>query len=90
MRGVLILNWISVKDKLPKADGMYIVYTQDENSPHGEGIWYENIVTLAEYAFGEWTLYENDNEYDITDIVTHWMPFPEPPADLYCNDGEER
>ena len=72
-------EWISVKDKLPEAHGVYIVYVKDENSPYGEGIWYKNIVALAEYAFGEWTWYENGNEYDITDIVTHWMPLPDPP-----------
>lgn len=72
-------GWISVEDKLPSKNGKYIVYAQDENSPHGEGIWYENIVVLAEYAFGEWTWHENGNEYDISGIVTHWMPLPDPP-----------
>lgn len=72
-------EWISVKDKLPKADGEYIVYAQDENSPAGEGVWYDNVVVAAEYAFGEWTWRENSNDFDITDIVTHWMPLPEPP-----------
>lgn len=28
---------------------------------------------------GEWTWRENSNDFDITDIVTHWMPLPEPP-----------
>lgn len=78
MRGVLILNWISVKDKLPKANGMYIVYVQGGNSATG-WIWYDIVVVAAEYVFGEWTWHENGNEYDITDIVTHWMPLPEPP-----------
>ena len=72
-------GWIKIEDRLPDNVGEYIVYAQDENSPHGEGIWYENIVTLAEYAFGEWTWHENGNEYDISGIVTHWMPLPEPP-----------
>ena len=83
-------EWISVKDKLPKADGVYIVYVQDENSPASEGVWYDNVVVVAEYAFGEWTWRENSNDFDITDIVTHWMPLPEPPEDFYCRDGEER
>lgn len=70
--------------------GEYIVYAQDENSPASEGVWYENVVIVAEYAFGEWTWDEHGNEYYITDIVTHWMPLPEPPEDFYCRDGEER
>lgn len=79
LRGVVILNWISVKDKLPKENGNYIIYAPDENSPVGEGLWYENVVVVAEYAFGGWWWYENNDDYDITDIVTHWMPLPEPP-----------
>lgn len=42
MKGVLLLDWISIEDRLPDK-------------------------------------YENNNEYDITNIVTHWMPLPEPP-----------
>lgn len=72
-------GWISVEDKLPDEDGEYIVYAQDESSLPNEGIWYENVVVVAYYRFDEWTWYEDDNEYDITDIVTHWMPLPEPP-----------
>lgn len=72
-------GWIKIEDRLPDKDGNYIVYAQDENSPHDEGIWYENIVILAEYAFGEWTWDENGIEWDISGIVTHWMPLPEPP-----------
>lgn len=72
-------GWISVEDKLPDEDGEYIVYAQDESSLPNEGIWYENVVVVAYYRFDEWTWYEDDNDYDITDIVTHWMPLPEPP-----------
>ena len=72
-------GWISVEDKLPDEDGEYIVYAQDESSLPNEGIWYENVVVVAYYRFDEWTWYEDGNDYDITDIVTHWMPLPEPP-----------
>ena len=72
------MEWISVEDKLPKANGMYIVYAQDSNPADG-GIWCENVVVVAEYAFGSWWWHENSNEYDITDLVTHWMRLPEPP-----------
>lgn len=71
-------EWISVKDKLPKENGIYIVYVQDGTSVAG-WIWYDNIVVAAEYAFGGWWWCENSNDFDITNIVTHWMPLPEPP-----------
>ena len=73
------MNWISVEDKLPKVNGTYIIYAPDGNSAYGEGIWYENIVVLAEYAFGSWWWRENSDDFDITDLVTHWMPLPESP-----------
>lgn len=72
-------EWISVKDKLPKADGEYIVYAQDENSPSGEGVWYDNVVVVAEYAFGIWWWWDNGTDFDVTNNITHWMPLPEPP-----------
>lgn len=34
-------GWIKIEDRLPDKDGNYIVYAQDENSPHDEGIWYK-------------------------------------------------
>lgn len=72
-------EWIRVEDRLPDKMNVYIVYAQGGNPLYDDDIWCKNIVTLAEYAFGEWTWHENGNEYDITDIVTHWMPLPEPP-----------
>lgn len=83
-------GWIKIEDRLPDNVGEYIVYAQDENSSASEGVWYDNVVVVAEYAFGEWTWRENSNDFDITNNVTHWMPLPEPPEDFYCRDGEER
>ena len=72
-------GWINVEDKLPKEKGMYIVYVQGGNSVTG-WIWYDNVVVVAEYAFGVWWWWwDNGTDFDITDIVTHWMPLPEPP-----------
>lgn len=70
-------GWISVGDRLPEQGGDYIVYAQDDDKL--VGVWGENVVTCAMYDYGEWIWRENDNDYDITVIVTHWMPLPEPP-----------
>ena len=58
-------RWISVKERLPEADGTYVVYMPPPSEP---------IIT-AEYSDSRW----DDWEVDITKYVTHWMPLPEPP-----------
>ena len=75
------MNWISVKDRLPEEDGIYIVYANDEGCSYGEGIWYDRVVTCAEWAFNDWIWYEGSHEYSLCGIVTHWMPLPEPPEE---------
>ena len=77
--GVTVQEWISVKDRLPDKDGWYIVTACDEGCSCGDGIWYDTVVIEAEYYKGEWSWNENGIEYDITDLVTHWQPMPQPP-----------
>ena len=74
-------RWISVKDRLPDSNGLYIVTACDEGCAAGEGIWYDTVVVTAEYYNGCWTWYEGGQEYDLDGIVTHWMPLPEPPEE---------
>ena len=77
--GVTVQEWISVKDRLPDKDGCYIVTACDEGCSCSDGIWYDTVVIEAEYYKGEWSWNENGTEYDITDLVTHWQPMPNPP-----------
>ena len=77
MRGM----WISVKDRLPDSNGLYIVTACDEGCSAGEGIWYDTVVVTAEYYDGSWTWFEGGSEYDLSGIVTHWMPLPELPEE---------
>ena len=72
-------KWILVKDRLPDKDGCYIVTACDEGCSCGDGIWYDTVVIESEYYKGEWSWNENGTEYDITDLVTHWQPLPNPP-----------
>ena len=74
-------QWISVKDRLPDSNGLYIVTACDEGCAAGEGIWYDTVVVTAEYYNGCWTWYEGGQEYDLDGIVTHWMSMPEPPEE---------
>ena len=77
--GVTVQEWVSVDDRLPDKDGCYIVTACDEGCSCGDGIWYDTVVIEAEHYKGEWSWNENGTEYDITDLVTHWMPLPKPP-----------
>ena len=72
-------EWVSVDERLPEGNGEYIVTACDEGCPAGEGIWYDTVVVFAEYYDGCWT-WNDGTEYDLTDIVTHWMPLPAPPG----------
>ena len=77
--GVTVQECISVEDRLPDKDGCYIVTACDEGCSCGDGIWYDTVVIEAEYYKGECSWNENGTEYDITDLVTHWQPMPQPP-----------
>ena len=80
-------EWVSVEERLPEGNGEYIVTACDEGCPAGEGIWYDTVVVFAEYYDGCW-IWNDGTEYDLTDIVTHWMPLPAPP-NRRPPDGEE-
>ena len=86
--GVTVREWISVDDELPDKDGCYIVTACDEGCSCGDGIWYDTVVIEAEYYKGEWSWNENGTEYDITDLVTHWQPMPQPPKGEERKDGD--
>ena len=78
--GVTVQEWISVKDRLPEESGNYIVCCDDSSCSYGEGIWYSSdVVVVSEYYEGSWTWYEGGTEWSLENIVTHWMPLPQPP-----------
>ncbi len=56
-------EWISVKDRLPEIDGIYLIIKET-------GMGYSDKVAVCEYGFK----YGFDRVG-----VTHWMPLPEPP-----------
>jgi hypothetical protein len=62
-------EWISVKDRLPRDDGQYLV-----NGPCGI-----QIATMNNYAEC-WDDAEGDDYWhDLTGWFTHWIPLPEAP-----------
>ena len=62
-------GWISVKDRLPKDDGDYLVYTREE---YIGLFWFDRDEK-------EWT--EESDFPCLEGYVTHWMPLPEPPKE---------
>ena len=61
-------RWISVGERLPEDDG-YVLCHCNDGSPD---------VVCMYYGDGEFVTPELDN---ITHIVTHWMPLPQPPEE---------
>lgn len=72
-------EWVSVEERLPEKHSEYIVCACDEGEPIDERIWGDKVVVCADYYDGVFTWHESNTEYDISDIVTHWMPVPEAP-----------
>ena len=71
-------EWVSVEERLPGVSGNYICAVKDKNG----SVWTIPAEWSLEMkmwigAFGE-----------IKNIVTHWMPLPEPP-DRRPPEGEE-
>lgn len=57
-------EWISVKDRLPKEEGRYLVSYDLENN--------RKLTSLR-------CFYSGCPEAFIATGITHWMPLPEPP-----------
>ena len=74
-------EWVSVDERLPEKCGEYIVCACDEGEPIDERIWGDTVVVCADYYDGTFTWYECNTEYDISDIVTNWMPLPKSPKE---------
>ena len=75
------MRWIPVEERLPEKHSEYIVCACDEGEPIDERIWGDTVVVCADYYDGGFTWYEGNTEYDISDIVTHWMPLPKAPKE---------
>lgn len=71
-------GWISVKDRLPEKDGLYLVYGMSEAMrellPDCVPIW----LCYWRRKYEGWYDIEMCRGYD---FITHWMPLPEPPKE---------
>lgn len=81
------MEWISVKDRLPKDDGNYLVNVHQEDDEIGLSgdlvtlAWYQACPLLFVPKSIGWTLLNEFYEFSdrMRDDITHWMPLPTPP-----------
>lgn len=62
-------NWIKIENGIPNQSGRYLIYGPRLLSPN----IYDAYFSLEEKTWGR--------ELNYTELVTHWMPLPEPPQD---------
>ena len=69
------MEWISVKDRLPDDLTSVLVYFYGAGFESGEQ-------TFAVFSDNKFKVMDISNSLeDYTDIITHWMPLPEPPKE---------
>ena len=66
-----MMEWISVEERLPQATGKYLCAVKDKRG----SLWTSASVWSLEMKswFGDYG--------EIKNIVTHWMPLPDPPKE---------
>ena len=64
-------EWISVDERLPEKDGMYLIFSPYTNKEGGI-IYCNRFLTKGNPIFPP-------NSFESISKVTHWMPLPEPP-----------
>lgn len=67
-------KWISLKNKLPDNEEIFLVYRGEAKDPEIELGWWNKNKKKFEYYDNEYYGYKIDD-------VTHWMPLPEPPKE---------
>ena len=71
-------DWISVKDRLPQKDDYRYIWAVSRHFI-AVLVYSDREISLGMYlsVSNKWV----DNNGDVIDFVTHWMPLPEPPVE---------
>ena len=83
-RGGVIVEWISVKDRLPEivSDKYYgNTFSELVSASVGEKIlpFHVRRYFLGGFVKGDFSNGDLPSDYDFGGNITHWMPLPEPP-----------
>lgn len=73
-------KWISVEDRLPDRE---VLAANFAKGTYGYKEYIVGYVEAVKCAEPDWYRgkYYADNDYEILDNVTHWMPLPKPPTE---------
>lgn len=63
-------EWVSVKDRMPKSCGTYLVRVGKDGF---------NPQTKTAYWLASKKVWKGAEAYSVITDVSHWMPLPEPP-----------
>ena len=77
LRALESSDWISVEERLPEDEGKVLAYYGFDRNGNGNlsGMF---IGTLVYYCFDNRPSWQHA---DLSLVVTHWMPLPEPPKE---------
>jgi len=76
------MEWISVKDRLPKIDEHVIGYAKIGEEWQVIPLLYQYFRFHGHDSKYEWAyLFAYNEGYDYAKEVTHWMPLPNPPKE---------
>ena len=73
--GVTVQEWVAVKDRLPEESGMYIVTANDGHAQRVSVVQWQKKNRM-------WNLTGARSYWR----VTHWMPMPQPPKEVICDE----
>lgn len=74
-------SWISIKDDLPcnYPNNIHFGFTDRVLTTNGK---INIFIALMKNINNEWVWYSDDN-FDVSHVVTHWMPLPQPPKEYF-------
>ena len=74
------MEWISVKDKLPKMGQDVIVAIEDPTEPDCAKTVMPLVFCVEGHGYG-FHCFTVGGVIDYSEGITHWMPLPDPPSE---------
>jgi hypothetical protein len=68
------LRWIPVGEGLPNRVDSYLTIQSD--------LWDRQIFAILTFRFGKFGTVDDQGDTQFAELVTHWMPLPNPPEEV--------